>query len=161
MLTGCGSMKFKATDRKIKIQDYMGQWYVISGRVTFLESGAHNPIEKYTLGTDEKTVEIDFSFNKNSLDGKVKKIPQKGRILNAPTNTHWQVSPIWPIWLDYLILDISDELDIVAVGVPSGKYLWIMARDKNISQDKVNALLERLKVMGYPLNDLEIFKHNL
>lgn len=40
--------KYKKTVDLVDIDRFMGKWYVIASRPTFLEEGAHNAIETYT-----------------------------------------------------------------------------------------------------------------
>jgi len=157
---GCSSMTYKATNKKLDLDKFMGPWFVQSGRVTFLESGAHNPIETYTYNDSKKMINIDFKYNKDSLTGPIKKIPQKGYVQNQPINTHWKISPLWPLKFDYLVLDFADDYSWCAIGVPSGKYLWIMTRSKNQAELEVNNAIESMKKINYPLHDLVNFKHN-
>ena len=158
---GCSAMNFKATTKKMDLDQFMGTWYVQTGRVTFLEKGAHNPTEIYTYNSEENRIDIDFTYNKDSLNGKLKAIPQKGWVHNAPINTHWKVSPIWPLKLDYLVLDFAKDYSWCAIGVPSGKYLWVMTREKNlVVETELNDVMNSLKKMNYPLENLETFKHS-
>ena len=157
---GCSAMNFKATNKKLDIDKFMGTWYVQTGRVTFLEKGAHNPIEHYQYNESKKIIEISFTFNKDSLNGKLKKIPQTGYIQNTPINTYWKVSPFWPIKLDYLVLDFDQNYQWTAIGVPSGKYLWIMTRDRNPKEDYIKNILKQVSKTSYPITKLEVFNHN-
>jgi apolipoprotein D and lipocalin family protein len=50
---------------------------------------------------------------------------------------------------DYLIIDLADDYSWTAIGVPNQKYLWIMSRDWNFSDQKVQEVLSRLKAKGY------------
>jgi len=45
LLTGCSSQPPMATVDKVDLQRFMGDWYVIANIPTFLEQGAHNPVE--------------------------------------------------------------------------------------------------------------------
>ena len=74
---GCSSMNFKATNKKLDLERFMGTWYVQSGRVTLLENGAHNPIEKYTYNEEKERIDIDFSYNKDSLSVLLKRLVKK------------------------------------------------------------------------------------
>ena len=133
---------------------FMGTWYVIAGRFTFLESGQHNSVEKYTWNEAEQRIDIDFHYNKDSFDGKIKSIPQKGFIFNTKTNAHWKIQPIWPLKLDYLILLCDPDYKWTVIGVPSQKYLWIMAREKNLTDKELQSIVERLKKIPYNTNDI-------
>lgn len=159
-LLGCSSMNHKQTVNYIDLNKFMGDWYVIAGRFTFLEAGAHNAIEKYTWNEKEQRIDISFNFNKDSFDGKVKSIPQKGWVYNKQSNAHWKVSPFWPLKLDYLVVAIADDYSWTAVGVPSGKYLWIMARNKKLSDEQLQAVKSDLKKINYPVDDLHFIPHS-
>ncbi|MBP7845668.1 MAG: lipocalin family protein [Proteobacteria bacterium] len=142
-------MKYNKTVEHVDVEKFMGRWYVQAGRFTFLEKGAHNAVETYAYNKADEKILIDFTFNKDSFDGKKKSIPQKGKIHNKQTGAHWKVSPFWPLEFDYLIIDLADDYSWTAIGVPNQKYLWIMSRDWNFSDQKVQEVLNRLKDKGY------------
>ena len=48
-LAGCSSQPPMATVAYVDIPRFMGDWYVIGNIPTFLEEGAHNPVESYRL----------------------------------------------------------------------------------------------------------------
>ena len=50
---------------------------------------------------------------------------------------------------DYLVLDIDSDYQWVAVGVPSQRYLWVMARQPEIPDSKLEEILSRMESMGY------------
>ena len=152
-------MNYDKTVDYIDIKKFMGEWYVIAGRFTFLEKGAHNGLEVYTWNKENKRIDIEFSFNKDSFDGELKTITQKGWIENIKTNSHWKISPLWPLKFDYLVIDLAKDYSWTAVGVPSGKYLWIMARDKAMDKETREMILKRLKAKAYPINDISIVPH--
>ncbi len=152
-------MNYTKTAKNVDLHRFMGKWYVLAGRFTFLEAGVHNGVETYTWNSKHERVDISFTFNKNSLTGPLKSIPQKGWIKNKTTNAHWLVSPFWPIKLDYLIIDLADDYSWTAIGVPNGKYLWIMARKQNISEVNIEQILEQLKQKGYPVDNVIFVPH--
>lgn len=132
---------------KLDLEKFMGTWYMLAGRFTKHEAGAFNGIETYKLDPDENNIKITYEFNKDSLTGEKKTIPQKGWVHDKESKAHWKVSPMWPIRFNYLILAIADDYSWAAVGVPDQKYLWIMARDwKNpeATLEKANAALLKI-----------------
>ena len=50
---------------------------------------------------------------------------------------------------DYLILDIDPDYQWVAVGVPSQRYLWVMARKPEIPDSLIDDILARIDSLGY------------
>lgn len=153
-LQGCSSMSYSRTVKHVDIPRFMGAWYVWAGRTTFLEKGAHNPVEKYTWNEEEKRIDVNFTFNKGAFDGKPKSLPQKAWIYNAETNAHWKVQPYWPFKFDYLIVALDEDYQWTAVGVPSGSYLWIMGREPLASDEKLAEIVRELDAVGYPTNEI-------
>lgn len=160
IFSGCSSMNYSKTVKEVDIPKYMGTWYVWAGRTTFMEKGAYNAIERYSWNEEKKRVDIDFTFRQSAFDGELKKIPQKAWIDNstdwAGSGAKWSVSPFWPLKFDYLIIALDPAYQWVAIGVPSGSYLWIMGREQVAPQSKINEIVEQLKVLGYPTQDIEI-----
>jgi apolipoprotein D and lipocalin family protein len=162
LMVGCSSTGgYMKTVDKVDIGRFMGDWYVLAGRFTFLEKEVHNGVEKYTWNEAEKRIDIEFDFNKGSLDGKKRSIPQKGWIENHATNAHWKVSPMWPLKFDYLIIALDEGYRWTAVGVPDQKYLWIMARDSRDALRVIEEAVRRLKQSGYNTENLVTVPHSL
>ena len=136
----------------IDMTRFMTSWYVIAGRLTSFEDGAHNAIEKYTWNEKEKRVDVDFTMNVGSFDGKIKSIPQKAWVYNKDTNAHWKISPFWPLKLNYLIVDIAEDYSWTVVGVPGQEWVWIMAQDWNMSDEKLGMILKRVSEKGYSVD---------
>ncbi|MBW2492383.1 MAG: lipocalin family protein [Deltaproteobacteria bacterium] len=153
-LTGCGGKTFYKTADHVDISRYMGKWYVISARGIFVENEAYNSTETYTWNEKEKSIDVDFRMRKGGFDGVEKTYPQKAWLYNTDTNAHLKVQFFWPLKFDYLILDIDSDYQWVAVGVPSQRYLWIMARTPKISDSKLEEILARIDSIGYSTKDM-------
>jgi apolipoprotein D and lipocalin family protein len=149
----------KMTVPKVDIQKFMGNWKVLAGRFTFLEKDVHNGIEIYTWNEEKERIDIGFTYNKGSFDGPLKSIPQKGWIENKTTNSHWKVSPIWPIKADYLILAVADDYSWTAIGVPNQKYLWIMARTTTNQDDTIKTALKAVELKNYRTDEIVRVPH--
>ncbi len=143
----------------VDIQRFMGDWFVLAGRFTILERGAHNALERYTWNAPEDRIDITFTYNKGALDGPIKSIPQKGWVEDKTAGGHWRVSPLWPLKFDYLIIDLADDYSWTAIGVPDQKYLWIMARDWKHPEPIVTQVVRRLNAKGYKTTDLVVVPH--
>lgn len=145
---------FRKTVDKVEINKFMKKWYVIAGRVTMMENGAHNSVEEYTWNKDEERIDVNFYYNKDSFDGKIKKIPQKAWIEDNQTNAYWSVSPFWPLKFDYLIIDLAPDYSWTVVGVPSQKWVWIMAQDWSMDDDTLATIIQRIKKLGYNTDEI-------
>jgi len=157
-LTSCSSGYLKTVDH-VEIPRFMGDWYVLGGRFTYMEKEVYNSIERYTWNSKENRIDVDFTYRKGSFDGPIKAIPQKAWIENTKSNAHWKVSPFWPLKFDYLVLDLAADYSWTAIGVPSQKYLWIMARDWKNPAPIMSEAIERLRQKGYDTSNLVIVPH--
>lgn len=160
VFTGCSSASYSKTVEQLDLQRFMGTWYVIAGRFTFLEKGAHNAVEIYRWNEAKQQIDIEFTFNKDSLAGPVKEIPQTATIFNQQTNAHWKVSPFWPLRFDYLVVAVDADYQWTAIGVPSQNYLWIMARTAQLADPELKNILTKLTELGYRTDELVYVKHD-
>ena len=160
LASSCSTTSYYNTVEKVDLPKFMGNWYVLAGRFTFLENDVHNAIEKYSWNEKENRIEVDFTYNKGSLNGEKKSLPQKAWVENTTTNAHWKVSPLWPFKFDYLIIDLAADYSWTAIGVPSQKYLWIMARSPKNSDATIREAVKRLQARSYNSDDLVLVPHN-
>jgi apolipoprotein D and lipocalin family protein len=147
-------MDYKKTVSKVDLERFMKKWYVIAGRVTFMEKGAHNAVEEYRWNPKENRIDISFYFNKDSFEGPLKKIPQKAWLENKSTNAHWKVSPFWPLKFDYYVIALAEDYSWTAIGVPNQKYLWIMADKWDVSDTQLAEIIAKIKDIGYDVQDV-------
>jgi len=155
-LIGCSSVDYTQTVDSLDIDRFMGKWYVVAGRTTFVEKGAHNSLEEYTWNKEKNRIDINFTFNKGSFTGKKKSVKQKAWIENKTTNAHWLVQPFWPLKLDYLVLALAPDYEWTIVGVSSQSYVWIMTRDPNPKPKLINKLTKKLDELNYSSKDIEL-----
>lgn len=141
-------------DRKVDLERFMGDWYVIAGKFTFLEKNAFNGIESYELKPDGK-IATTYTFRKGGFDGPLKRYNPTGFIHNPENNAEWRMQFLWPFKTPYLILYLDEEYRYTAIGEPDRKYLWIMAREPDVPDSVMNAITSRLTEVGYDTSSLQ------
>lgn len=157
---GCSSMPTPVkTVEKMDVQKFMGDWYVLAGRFTFLERDVHNGLERYSWNQEKERIDVDFTFREGSFSGPLRSIPQTAWIYNQESKTHWKVSPFWPFKLDYLVVALAKNYSWTAIGVPNQKYLWIMARSWKNPEATIEEALKELKERGYDTTNLVFVPH--
>ena len=135
---------------------FMGTWFVIGVKPTMFEKTCSNAVEVYTRMPDKKKnrfdVDIDFKYNKDEpIKSPIKSLPQKGWIQgdNKDDSGLWKVSPLWPIKMPYLILEVADDYSHTVIGYPNREYCWIMYRKPvmpdNLYDDLTKRLVEKHK----------------
>ena len=132
----------------VDLERFMGDWYVIANIPTFIEKGAVNAIESYKLDSRGR-VKTTFTFKKDSPDGPQKTYNPIGFIYDKKTNAEWRMQFLWPFKSPFLIIDLDEEYSYTVIGIPSRKYVWIMARDHKIPDALYNNIISKLKNVGY------------
>ena len=152
---GCGTQRSELTPvASVDLDRFMGDWYVIANIPTFLEKGAHNAVENYTLNEDG-TVATTFTFREDSFDGKQKEYSPRGFVKDDPSNALWGMRFVWPIKADYRIVYLADDYSQTIIGRNKRDYVWIMARTPSIPEADYRVLVSKVADMGYDTAKLE------
>ena len=156
LVAGCASgpeMKPVTLVAKVDLPRFMGDWYVIANIPTFLEKGAHNAKDSYTLAPDG-TIPTTFSFNADGFDGPRKSYGSKGFVMDGGANAVWGQQYIWPIKADYRISYLSNDYSQAVITREKRDYVWIMARTPTIPEADFERLKAFVGTQGYDLSKL-------
>lgn len=155
ILGGCAARapEMKTVDH-VDIDRFMGSWYVIANIPTFLEKGAHNAVETYSLN-DDGTIATTFTFRKGGFDGKPKEYNPKGFIMDKQSNARWGMRFVWPIKADYRIVYLDDDYTETIIGRQNRDHVWIMARTPSISDPVYEQLVSFVESLGYDTSKLQ------
>lgn len=138
----------------VDLERFMGDWYVIANIPTFLEKGAHNAVENYELD-DDGTIATTFTFRDGAFDGKQKEYNPRGFIRDTESNALWGMRFIWPIKADYRIVYLDEEYSQTIIGRQKRDFVWIMAREPEISEADYAMLLGVVESLGYDTSKVE------
>ena len=154
LFQGCAKMKPIESVKSVDINRFMGDWYVIANIPTFLEHGAHNAIESYSLAEDG-TVNTTFKFNKGAFDGPLKTYNPRGFIQDKQSNAVWGMQFIWPIKAEYRIIYLTEDYSQTVIGRTKRDYVWIMARTPSINEEDYQRIVDFLQEQGYDTSKLQ------
>ena len=133
---------------EVDLPRFMGDWYVIANIPTFLENGAHNAKDSYTLAADG-TIPTTFSFNADGFDGPRKSYGSKGFVMDGGANAVWGQQYLWPIKADYRIAYLSPDYTQTVIAREKRDYVWIMARTPTIPEVDLARLIAFVGTQGY------------
>jgi apolipoprotein D and lipocalin family protein len=155
LLMGCATPRvppLEAIDRKVDLERFMGDWYVIGfipiSLPFFSEAGAHNGVESYRL-TDAGIIETTYTFRDGAFDGPEKRFTPKGWVHDRETNAEWRMQFLWPFRAAYLIVYLDPDYQRTIIGVPDRGNVWIMSRDPELSEAEYQQLLGTAAGLGY------------
>lgn len=155
LLSGCATeMPELKTVDYVDLDRFMGDWYVIANIPTFLEKGAHNAVENYSMN-DDGTIATTFTFRKGGFDGEEKEHNPKGFVTNTETNAVWGMRFVWPIKADYRVIYLDDDYSATIIGRNKRDYVWIMARKPQLSDAEYQQLVDVVVAAGYDISKLE------
>ncbi len=139
------------TVSEVDLERFMGDWYVIANIPTFLEKGAHNAIETYSLN-DDGTIDTKFRFRADAFDGELKNYNPKGFVLDTESNARWGMRFIWPIKADFRIVYLDDDYQHTIVGRQKRDFVWLMAREPIIDDADYERLMSLIEDLGYDMS---------
>jgi apolipoprotein D and lipocalin family protein len=138
------------TVKQVDIKKYSGSWYEIARYEHFFEKGCKNVIATYTIKEDGD-LKVTNSCTMIESDEYKESTAVAYTIDN--TNSKLKVSFFRPFYGDYWIIDLADDYSYAVVGTPNREYLWILAREKTISEETKKSLLDKLPDLGFDVNN--------
>jgi apolipoprotein D and lipocalin family protein len=138
---------------RVDLPRFMGSWYVIASIPSFVEKKAYNAIETYKLQPDGK-IDTSFRYRKSSFNAPVKTIRSTGFVTPNSGNAVWGVQLVWPIKAQYLVAYLDEDYNETIIARDKRDYVWIMARTSTIPQTDYDALVARVKALGYDMSGL-------
>ena len=155
VVTGCQSRQYApiSTADYVDLQRFMGDWYVIAHIPTFIEAGAYQAVESYTLGADGQ-IDTRFTFLDGSFDGQQKTYFPTGFVVDGTRNAVWKMQFVWPFKADYRVVYVDAEYRYTIIGREARDFVWIMARTPLVDATDYADLLSRVAAEGYDLSQL-------
>jgi len=139
------------TVKNVELNKYLGTWYEIARYEHRFEKDCKNVTATYNLKKENEIEVINQCTNINTNE---KKKATGVAFAKDETFSKLRVSFFRPFYGDYWILILDENYKYAVVGAPSREYLWILAREKTISDEIKKSILEKLPTLGFPTNKL-------
>jgi len=150
-LFSCKSVKELPTVKEVNLEKYAGKWFEIAKLPNRFEKGLECATATYTIKKNGKIEVFNQAYLSNNKS-KVKNIKGTAWVPDSAYPGRLKVRFFWPFSGDYQIIYLDEQYNHVLVGSPSRKYLWILARTKQIDDATYNKLLEIAKTNGFDIN---------
>lgn len=160
ILSACATNQLApiATVSRVDLPKFMGSWYVIAAIPTAIETESYNAVESYQLDKDG-SIATTFTYNKGSLDGKLKTYNPRGFVIENSGNALWGMQFIWPIKAEYRIVYLNEDYTQTIIARNARDYVWIMARTPTITDAEYEKLTKLVAQYGYDLSKLRKVPH--
>ena len=163
LLAACGSgpvgnAHVPEPAKPVELGKYLGKWYEVARYENRFERGCEAVTAEYSLREDGM-IRVINSCHLGSVNGELKTAEGKAKLVENSQGAKLKVSFFWPFYGDYWVLDHAEDYSWSIVGEPSGRYLWILARDAPLSEQHVSDLRDKAKLLGYDTSLLFMVKH--
>jgi len=153
LVIGCASMEEKTmkpveTVKFVDLSRYVGQWYEIARYPNRFQKGCVGSRATYTLRDDGRINVVNACYDK-SFAGTLRSAKGKAWVVDTETNARLKVSFFWPFAGDYWIIDLGKDYEYAVIGHPKRKYLWILSRTPEMSDEVYQSILMRLQNQEY------------
>lgn len=135
------------TVEQVDINKYAGLWYEIARLPNSFEKGLECVTANYSLKTNGKIQVLNKGYSAKKGDYK----SSKGTAWrpNEDYPGRLKVSFFWPFSGNYYIIALDKEYSYALVGDPSRKYLWVLARTKELDENIYSDLLAKAQSHGF------------
>lgn len=134
---------------RLDLDRYLGTWYELAKYPNrFQTQCVSDTTATYEMGEDGHIEVLNRCRTDSGAFDEAKGI---ARLVGEPGSPKLKVrfAPAWLSWLpmvwgDYWVIELDEAYTLVAVSEPSREYLWILARDPNVAEQRVEDLIGRL-----------------
>jgi apolipoprotein D and lipocalin family protein len=116
------------------------------------EKHAYNGVESYALDDDGRVL-TSYVFREGGFDGELEVMEPVG-FPNEDSPAEWGMRFIWPFKAEYLVAWLDADYSETIIARTKRDYAWIMTREPEISDERLDALTQRLAEMGYDTSEL-------
>ncbi len=157
-LAGCGFSEYRdqsvqmSSFATLDVERYAGRWYEIARFPVPFQRGCVATTADYEV-IAPGTVSVLNTCRDGGLEGPVKQIDGQaevtgpGRLEVSFDNVPFVRSPYWVLWVD-------EGYRTAVVGTPSGSAGWILNREPQIPEDRLEAARRILEFNGYDTGQL-------
>ncbi|GGH19153.1 lipocalin [Sphingobacterium alkalisoli] len=138
--------------QNLDLNKYLGKWYEIARLDFYWEKNLKNVTAEYNLNEDG-SIGVNnqgFDFTKN----KHKQSIGKAKFLRTPNEGALKVSFFGPFYSGYNIMHVDDNYRHALVFGENLDYIWILSREKIISDEIRDMYLAYAERAGYDVKKL-------
>lgn len=139
----------------VDLPRFMGDWYVIAHIPSWPERNAFDAVESYRLDAEGRVL-TTFTFHNGGFDAPLKTMHPVGTVVAGTNNAVWGMQVFWPISAEFVIVDLDPNYQVTIIGRSKRDYVWLMARQPQMSPDALAAAIARIKRLGYDTSKLRM-----
>jgi apolipoprotein D and lipocalin family protein len=140
------------TVSRVDLNRYLGRWYEIARYPnSFERKCARDVTAEYSIKPDGNIRVVNSCVTSS---GSITRSVGTAKTVDRSTNAKLKVTFFWPFYGKYWIIDLGSDYDYAVVGEPSRKFLWILSRTPQMSNDLYLRITAQLASKGYDASKL-------
>lgn len=141
----------------LDLQRYAGRWYEIAHLPMFFQRKCLDAVTATYTPNPDGSIHIQNTCRTGdgmkSVDGVAKVTAGRPAVIKV------RFAPAWLAWLpqtwaEYWVIEVDADYRWAVVGSPSRKYLWILSRHREMPHELFDAIKQRARQRGYPVDKL-------
>lgn len=154
-----GALPADDTVPRVEVGQYLGTWFEVASIPQGFQARCAATTATYGA-IDAMTVSVLNECRLDTLDGSPVKIEGKATVVDPVTNARLEVdfgfgrAPYWVV--DLASVRADEPYPWAIVSVPDRSSLWILSRTPRMPVDRYDALIERLRSRGFPVDKLAL-----
>lgn len=142
---------------KVDIMSYAGKWYSLYSIPAYMDKHWRETTETYVIHPDGYYAV--FTTYKLPGEEEQKYVRSKLFVVKGTNNAEMKAQFVWPLKVDYWVIELAADYSYVVVGHPKFKYLFIMARRPNLPEELLEEITARCTARGYDTSKLVSQRH--
>jgi len=131
---------------QVDLARYAGRWYEIALLPNRFQRQCVSDTQAHYRQDGER---LEVVNRCRRADGRVDDIRGHAKVVPDAGGAKLRVTFFWPFYGDYWILALDEAYTEVLVGAPNRRYAWILAREPQLPEARIEALLARAAALGF------------
>ena len=131
---------------------YLGTWHEIARLDHSFERDLVDVTAEYSL-RDDGAVRV-INSGTDSTTGERKVAEGHAKFVGDDGTAHLKVSFFGPFYGSYIVFELDPEYRYAFVAGYNTNYLWLLARETNISEDTRKRFTDRARALGFAVDNL-------
>jgi apolipoprotein D and lipocalin family protein len=143
-----------APKKPLAFERMSGRWYEVARTRNDRQKDCHGAYADWTRAGDRFTV--TNHCRKGSPNGPDNVFKATARLVDAARARISMGFFLGAVNQEYWILDHADDYSWSIMATPGGNYVWVFSRQRTVSAAQRDALIAKVRALGYPVSKLEI-----
>lgn len=145
--------------QKVDIMSYAGKWYSLYSFPSFMDRHWRETTETYVIHPDGYYAV--FTTYKLGAEDEQKYVRSKLFVVKGTNNAEMKAQFVWPVKVDYWVIELAEDYSYVVIGHPKFKHLSIMSRKSVLHEELIAEIISRCAAKGYDTTKLVSQEHTI